>query len=109
MAAGTFTVSNLGMLRVEQFTAVINLPEAATLTVGAAGRSRWRPATGRVEIRQVLRLTLSIDHQGVDGLLSLFLPGSRTCWNSLCGSSPSDRLSSCRDLRVSSPLNIAPP
>jgi pyruvate dehydrogenase E2 component (dihydrolipoamide acetyltransferase) len=34
-------VSNLGMLGVGQFTAVINPPEATILTVGAAGRSRW--------------------------------------------------------------------
>jgi pyruvate dehydrogenase E2 component (dihydrolipoamide acetyltransferase) len=40
-AAGIFTVSNLGMLGVEQFTAVINPPGAAILTVGAAGWSRW--------------------------------------------------------------------
>jgi hypothetical protein len=42
-AAGTFTVSNLGMLGVEQFTAVINPPEAAILTVGAAG---WNSPCG---------------------------------------------------------------
>ena len=47
MGGGTFTVSNLGMLGVEQFTAVINPPEAAILAVGAAGPSRWSPPTGR--------------------------------------------------------------
>jgi pyruvate dehydrogenase E2 component (dihydrolipoamide acetyltransferase) len=67
MGGGTFTVSNLGMLGVEQFTAVINPPEAAILAVGAAGPEPLVTGEGQVEIRQVLRLTLSIDHRAVDG------------------------------------------
>ena len=67
MGGGTFTVSNLGMLGVEQFTAVINPPEAAILAVGAAGPEPLATADGQVEVRQVLRLTLSIDHRVVDG------------------------------------------
>jgi pyruvate dehydrogenase E2 component (dihydrolipoyllysine-residue acetyltransferase) len=67
MSGGTFTVSNLGMLGVEQFTAVINPPEAAILAVGAAGPEPLVTGDGQVEIRQVLRLTLSIDHRAVDG------------------------------------------
>ena len=67
MGGGTFTVSNLGMLGVEQFTAVINPPEAAILAVGAAVAEPLVTADGEVEVRQVLRLTLSIDHRAVDG------------------------------------------
>jgi pyruvate dehydrogenase E2 component (dihydrolipoamide acetyltransferase) len=67
MGGGTFTVSNLGMLGVEQFTAVINPPEAAILAVGAAILEPVVTADGEVEVRQVLRLTLSIDHRAVDG------------------------------------------
>ena len=67
MGGGTFTVSNLGMLGVEQFTAVINPPEAAILAVGAAGPEPVVTADGELEVRQVLRLTLSIDHRAVDG------------------------------------------
>jgi pyruvate dehydrogenase E2 component (dihydrolipoamide acetyltransferase) len=67
MGGGTFTVSNLGMLGVEQFTAVINPPEAAILAVGAAVPEPVVTADGEVEVRQVLRLTLSIDHRAVDG------------------------------------------
>jgi pyruvate dehydrogenase E2 component (dihydrolipoamide acetyltransferase) len=67
MGGGTFTVSNLGMLGVEQFTAVINPPEAAILAVGAAGPEPLVTGDGQVEVRQVLRLTLSIDHRAVDG------------------------------------------
>jgi len=67
MGGGTFTVSNLGMLGVEQFTAVINPPEAAILAVGAALAEPLVTADGEIEVRQVLRLTLSIDHRAVDG------------------------------------------
>ena len=67
MGGGTFTVSNLGMLGIEQFTAVINPPEAAILAVGAAGPEPLVTADGQIEVRQVLRTTLSIDHRAVDG------------------------------------------
>ena len=67
MGGGTFTVSNLGMLGIEQFTAVINPPEAAILAVGAAGPEPLVTADGQIQVRQVLRLTLSIDHRAVDG------------------------------------------
>ena len=63
--AGTaaFTVSSLG---VDQFTAVLEPSEGAVLAVGAA-HPEPRVVDGRVEARQVLRLTLSIDHRVVDG------------------------------------------
>ncbi|HEX7148061.1 MAG TPA: dihydrolipoamide acetyltransferase family protein, partial [Actinomycetota bacterium] len=67
MGGGTFTVSNLGMLGIEQFTAVINPPEAAILAVGAAVAEPLVTADGEVEVRKVLRMTLSIDHRAVDG------------------------------------------
>jgi pyruvate dehydrogenase E2 component (dihydrolipoamide acetyltransferase) len=63
---GTFTVSNLGMFGIEHFTAVINPPEAAILAVGA---SAAEPVVldGKVEIRERMRLTLSVDHRALDG------------------------------------------
>jgi pyruvate dehydrogenase E2 component (dihydrolipoamide acetyltransferase) len=63
--AGTaaFTVSSLG---VDQFTAVLEPSEGAVLAVGAA-HPEPRVVDGQVEARQVLRLTLSIDHRVVDG------------------------------------------
>ena len=67
MGGGTFTVSNLGMLGVEQFTAVINPPEAAILAVGAAVAEPLVTPDGEIEVRKVLRMTLSIDHRAVDG------------------------------------------
>jgi pyruvate dehydrogenase E2 component (dihydrolipoamide acetyltransferase) len=67
VSGGTFTVSNLGMYGVRQFTAVINPPEAAILAVGAAAPEPVVTPDGEVEVHQVLRLTLSIDHRALDG------------------------------------------
>ncbi len=66
MGGGTFTVSNLGMFGIDQFTAVINPPEAAILAVGAALPEPVATDDG-VEIRRRMRLTLSIDHRALDG------------------------------------------
>uniref|UniRef100_UPI002454F260 dihydrolipoamide acetyltransferase family protein n=1 Tax=Nocardia brasiliensis TaxID=37326 RepID=UPI002454F260 len=66
MSGGTFTISNLGMFGIEQFTAVINPPESAILAVGAAA-DELRLADGAVVTRKILRVTLSADHRAVDG------------------------------------------
>ena len=69
MSGGTFTISNLGMFGVEQFTAIINPPEGAILAVGA---TRPEPAVvdGAVVARHTLRYTLSSDHRIIDGALA---------------------------------------
>jgi pyruvate dehydrogenase E2 component (dihydrolipoamide acetyltransferase) len=67
LGGGTFTVSNLGMFGVEQFTAVINPPEAAILAVGAALPEPVATDAGAVEVHRRMRLTLSIDHRAFDG------------------------------------------
>lgn len=66
MQGGTFTVSNLGMLGVEHFRAIVNPPEAAILAVGAV---RHEPAAvdGEVVVRARMSLTVSVDHRAVDG------------------------------------------
>jgi pyruvate dehydrogenase E2 component (dihydrolipoamide acetyltransferase) len=63
---GTFSVSNLGMLDIEEFTAVINPPEAGILAVG---RIAQKPVAhdGGVSIRRRLRLVMSCDHRVIDG------------------------------------------
>jgi pyruvate dehydrogenase E2 component (dihydrolipoamide acetyltransferase) len=66
VGGGTFTVSNLGMFGIEQFTAVINPPEAAILAVGAALPEPVATGEG-IEVRRRMRLTLSIDHRALDG------------------------------------------
>jgi pyruvate dehydrogenase E2 component (dihydrolipoamide acetyltransferase) len=63
---GTFSVSNLGMLDIDEFTAVINPPEAGILAVG---RLTEQPVVhqGAVAIRPRMRLTMSCDHRVIDG------------------------------------------
>jgi pyruvate dehydrogenase E2 component (dihydrolipoamide acetyltransferase) len=63
---GTFTISNLGMYRVEQFTAVLNPPQAAIVAVGATVE---RPVAvdGELVVRPMLTLTATFDHRAVDG------------------------------------------
>ncbi len=66
LGGSTFTVSNLGMLGVEEFSAIINPGEAAILAVAAALPTVV--AIGEaMAVRQVMRLTLSADHRLVDG------------------------------------------
>jgi pyruvate dehydrogenase E2 component (dihydrolipoyllysine-residue acetyltransferase) len=69
LSGGTFTISNLGMFGVEDFTAIINPPEAAILAVGATTRE---PAVVGDEIvpRYKLRYTMSSDHRVIDGALA---------------------------------------
>jgi pyruvate dehydrogenase E2 component (dihydrolipoamide acetyltransferase) len=62
----TFSISNLGMFGIDEFTAVINPPEAAILAVGAMTP---KPVVldGQVVVRQLMRVTMSCDHRVVDG------------------------------------------
>lgn len=62
----TFTISNLGMLDVDSFTAIINPPEAAILAVGAIAQTPvvWE---GQVVARHQIKMTLSSDHRAIDG------------------------------------------
>lgn len=63
---GTFSVSNLGMLDIAEFTAIINPPEAGILAVG---RMTEKPVAheGAVTVRRRMRLTMSCDHRVIDG------------------------------------------
>lgn len=63
---GTFSVSNLGMLGVEEFAAVINPPQGAILAVGAA-RSVPAIKNGNLTTVQEMKVTLSCDHRVIDG------------------------------------------
>ena len=63
---GTLTVTNLGVFGTEDFTAVINPPQAAILAVGAA-REEAVVTDGELGVATVLRVTLSVDHRPVDG------------------------------------------
>ena len=63
---GTFTISNLGMFGVREFSAVINPPQAAILAVGA-GEKRPAVRGDALDIATVMSVTLSADHRIVDG------------------------------------------
>jgi pyruvate dehydrogenase E2 component (dihydrolipoamide acetyltransferase) len=63
VAGGTFTISNLGMFGIDEFTAVINPPQAAILTVGALKKKPAVDDNGRVVARDQMRLTMVSDHR----------------------------------------------
>ena len=64
----TFSISNLGMFGIEEFTAVINPPEGAILAIGAMAP---KPVVRETEIvvRQTMRVTMSCDHRVIDGAI----------------------------------------
>ena len=65
MGRGVFTVSNLGMFGIEEFTAIVNPPESGILAVGAIRRAMTE--TG---LAQVMTVQLSCDHRIIDGMLA---------------------------------------
>jgi len=66
LAGGTFTISNLGMLGVDSFSAIITPPQAAILAVGRIA-DRVVAVDGTPAIRPMMTLTLSSDHRVIDG------------------------------------------
>jgi pyruvate dehydrogenase E2 component (dihydrolipoamide acetyltransferase) len=66
MSGGTFSVSNLGMFGIDEFTAMLNPPEAGILAVGAAS---LEPALRDGELVEVskMKITLTVDHRAMDG------------------------------------------
>jgi pyruvate dehydrogenase E2 component (dihydrolipoamide acetyltransferase) len=62
----TFSVSNLGMLGIDQFTAIINPPEAGILAIGAV-EEKPVVVDGNITVRQRMRVTMSCDHRVIDG------------------------------------------
>lgn len=69
MSGSTFTVSNMGMYDVENFTAIINPSEVAILAI-ATVYPVPRVIDGEIKIRQVMKMTLSADHRLIDGKTS---------------------------------------
>lgn len=65
---GSFTVSNLGMYGVREFSAIINPPQSCILAVGA-GEKRPIVRDGEIVVATVMNCTLSVDHRAVDGAL----------------------------------------
>ena len=69
MGEGVFTISNLGMFGVEEFSAIINPPESGILAVGAA-REEVVVKDGALKIGKKLTLVLSADHRIIDGTMA---------------------------------------
>jgi len=65
-SGSTFSISNLGMFGIDQFTAIINPPEAGILAIGAV-ESKPVVVDGQVVVRQRMRVTMSCDHRVIDG------------------------------------------
>lgn len=66
MQGNTFTVSNLGMFGIEEFTAIINTPDACILSVGAL-RDEVAVVNGQIQAVKRMKITLGCDHRVVDG------------------------------------------
>jgi len=70
----TFTITNLGGFGIDEFTAIINPPNSAILAVGAALKQPVVGDEGGIEVRTVMKLTLSCDHRLIDGVVgAMFL------------------------------------
>lgn len=65
-SGNTFTISNLGMMDIEEFTAIINPPDSAIMAVGRIKEIVVRKGDG-FGVRNVMKITLSCDHRSVDG------------------------------------------
>jgi pyruvate dehydrogenase E2 component (dihydrolipoamide acetyltransferase) len=70
MSGGTFTVSNLGMFGITQFTSIINQPESAILSVGAIVKRPFASNGETISVRPMMNLTVNFDHRPIDGALS---------------------------------------
>jgi pyruvate dehydrogenase E2 component (dihydrolipoamide acetyltransferase) len=70
LVPGSFTVSNMGMLDVENFTAIINPPEAAILAIGSTAKEVQVTEDNSLRVRDVMKMTLSADHRAIDGVLA---------------------------------------
>jgi pyruvate dehydrogenase E2 component (dihydrolipoamide acetyltransferase) len=64
---GTFTISNLGMFGIDEFTAIINPPNSAILAVGSASPQPVADANRQLVVRDRMKITMSCDHRVIDG------------------------------------------
>ena len=66
---GSFAISNLGMMGVENFDAVINPPHGSILAVGAGTKKPIVMEDGSISVATIMSMTLSVDHRAIDGAL----------------------------------------
>ena len=67
MTGGTFTISNLGLTRVEHFTPIINAPQICILGIGRMTDRAVRGEDGGIDLRPYVGLSLTFDHRALDG------------------------------------------
>lgn len=67
---GGMTVTNLGMFNIENFQAIINPPQASILAVGGISKTLSLNEDGKVTEKNIIKLTLSVDHRAIDGVLA---------------------------------------
>ena len=70
LEGGSFTVTNLGMFGVDEFSAIINPPQVGILAIGAIRQQPVVGSTGTLEVGNTMKVTLSADHRPVDGALA---------------------------------------
>ena len=83
---GTFTITNLGMYRITEFTPLINVPESAILGVGSIEEAFRTGPAGSIESRKVMSLCLTHDHRHIDGAPAAAFLGTirallEDCWS----------------------------
>ena len=66
---GSFSISNLGMMGIDNFDAVINPPQGAILAVGAGKKRPVVGADGTLSVETIMSVTMSVDHRVIDGAL----------------------------------------
>jgi pyruvate dehydrogenase E2 component (dihydrolipoamide acetyltransferase) len=64
---GTASISNMGMMGIKQFTAVINPPQSTILAIGAGEKRPWVMPDGQLGVATVMTATGSFDHRAIDG------------------------------------------
>ena len=70
LVGGSFSISNLGMYGTQEFSAILNPPQAGILAVGAASKRPVVDDEGELEVATVMTVTLSADHRVLDGALA---------------------------------------
>jgi pyruvate dehydrogenase E2 component (dihydrolipoamide acetyltransferase) len=76
LMGGTFTISNLGMFGIRQFSAIVNPPESGILAVGEIVYKPICLADRSVAVRPTMMLTLTVDHRSMDGPVAAELLGA---------------------------------
>ena len=80
LVGGTFSISNMGMFDIEQFTAIINPGQGAVLAVSSIKETPIVDENQQIVIGQVMKVTLSVDHRIIDGIMAAsFLKQFKKC------------------------------